>query len=110
MISFRQVASVFLSARRILLAGAGAGLLVAGFAGVPLASAGDRPDSFADLAASVSDAVVNISATQTYEEKDSASGPDVDPGTPFDDLFYEFLRRHQQGGDGDAGHPHMRSS
>ncbi len=110
MISLRQVASVFLSARRILLAGAGAGLLVVGFAGVPLASAGDRPDSFADLAASVSDAVVNISATQTYEEKDSASGPDVDPGTPFDDLFDEFLRRHQQGGDGDAGHPHMRSS
>ena len=74
----------------------------------PGLSRATRPDSFADLAASVSDAVVNISATQTYEDKDSAGGSNVDPGTPFDNLFDEFLRRHQQG-DGDAGRP-MRSS
>jgi serine protease Do len=55
------------------------------------------PDSLADLAAAVSDTVVNISATQTVEEKHAGSPPKVEPGTPFDDLFEEFFRRHQQG-------------
>jgi serine protease Do len=109
MISFRQLASIFPRARRVLLAGAASGFLLCGFVGALPASAGGRPDSFADLAASVSDAVVNISATQTYEDKDAASsGSNGDSGTPFDELFDEFLRRHQQGGD--AARPHMRSS
>jgi serine protease Do len=57
------------------------------------------PDSLADLAAQVSDAVVNISATQTLDEdKDVAGGPDQQEGTPFDDLFQEFLRRHHKSG------------
>ena len=54
------------------------------------------PDSLADLAAQVSDAVVNISATQDFEEK-SAGGPNT-PGTPFDQLFQEYMRRHRKGG------------
>ena len=57
------------------------------------------PDSLADLADSVSDAVVNISATQTMDEKHASNVPQMEPGTPFDDLFEEFFRRHQQGGD-----------
>jgi serine protease Do len=56
------------------------------------------PDSLADLADAVSDAVVNISATQTMDEKHAANSPQLEPGTPFDDLFEEFFRRHQQGG------------
>lgn len=64
------------------------------------------PDSVADLADTVSDAVVNISATQTIEEKRTGSGPDLEPGTPFDDLFEEFFRRHQQGGE--RGEPKRR--
>ena len=56
------------------------------------------PDSLADLADSVSDAVVNISATQTMDEKHASNVPQMEPGTPFDDLFEEFFRRHQQGG------------
>ncbi|ACK49578.1 protease Do [Methylocella silvestris BL2] len=55
------------------------------------------PDSLADLAADVSDAVVNISATQTMDEKRSGGAPQLEPGTPFDDLFEEFFRRRQQG-------------
>ncbi len=53
------------------------------------------PDSLADLADTVSDAVVNISATQMIEEKHAGNTPDLEPGTPFDDLFEEFFRRRQ---------------
>ncbi|HTV32247.1 MAG TPA: Do family serine endopeptidase, partial [Methylocella sp.] len=56
------------------------------------------PDTFADLADAVSDAVVNISATQTIDEKHAGNAPQLEPGTPFDDLFEEFFRRHQQQG------------
>ena len=58
------------------------------------------PDSFADLAASVSGAVVNISATQTVEARRGGGGgaPQFHPGTPFDDLFEEFFKRRGQGG------------
>jgi serine protease Do len=63
------------------------------------------PDSLADLASQVSDAVVNISATQTLDDKDVAEGTDQQGGTPFDDLFQEFLRRHHQSGGGDMPVP-----
>ncbi len=63
---------------------------------VPTVSA-KGPDSLADLAAAVSDTVVNISATQTIEEKRTETPPQIEPGTPFDDLFEEFFRRHQRG-------------
>ena len=57
------------------------------------------PDSLADLAESVSDAVVNISASQTVEDK-RVGAPNLPQGTPFDDLFEEFFRRRgQQQGD-----------
>ncbi|MFV0280746.1 MAG: DegQ family serine endoprotease [Rhodoblastus sp.] len=73
----------------------------------PLAPAYARsaPDSFADLAASVSGAVVNIAATQTVEAK-RGGGPQFQPGTPFDDLFEEFFKRRGQGG----GEPRTRRS
>jgi serine protease Do len=93
---------------RIGLLALGLGLATLGFDRA--ASARPAPDSFADLAAAVSDAVVNISATQTYEEKDAGNGSDTDPGTPFDELFNDFLRHHQHGGDSDAGNMHERSS
>jgi serine protease Do len=65
------------------------------------------PDSLADLAASVSDAVVNISAAQMVEEKSASAMPDLPHGTPFDDLFDEFFRRQQQqqGGNGESAPP-----
>src|ERR1700730_8163591 len=55
-------------------------------------------DSLADLADAVSDAVVNISATQTMDDKHAENAPQLAPGTPFDDLFEEFFRRHQHAG------------
>jgi len=51
-----------------------------------------KPSNVADLVDSVADAVVNISATQTIEDKGASS--DVPKGTPFDDMFEEFFRRH----------------
>ena len=76
------------------------------------------PESFADLAANVSDAVVNIAATQTVEAKRTPSprggdGPKAEPGTPFEDLFEEFFKRRGQGGPGGGGsdeNPRQRRS
>jgi serine protease Do len=76
--------------------------LVLGSAGsiapLPSPAAARGPDSLAELSDVVSDAVVNISATQTIDEKRVGNAPDLEPGTPFDDLFEEFFRRHHQGG------------
>ena len=72
------------------------------------------PDSLADLSAQVSDAVVNISATQTVETKQRKGGdgpgmpPGMGPGAPFDDLLEEFFRRRQ--GMGDTPQRQRRSS
>ncbi len=65
------------------------------FAGPAPARAGDRPDSFADLAARVTPAVVNISAAQVAPVK-SFDEPKAGKGSPFDKMFEEFLRRHRR--------------
>ncbi|MBV9288816.1 MAG: DegQ family serine endoprotease [Hyphomicrobiales bacterium] len=52
-----------------------------------------KPTNLADLVDSVAEAVVNISATQTVEDK-GASSPDLPKGTPFDEMFEEFFRNH----------------
>jgi serine protease Do len=75
-----------------------------GIAGVPATGFSvfaKGPESLADLSESVSDAVVNISATQTFEEKRTTNVPQLEPGTPFDEMFEEFFRRHRQGSDSD---------
>ncbi len=65
---------------------------------VPLGASARGPDSLADEAAAVSDAVVNIAATQTMEDKHGGVAPQAQQGTPFDDLFEEFFKK-RQGGD-----------
>ncbi len=74
----------------------------------PAFAKGTGTDSLADLAAAVSDAVVNISAAQTVEDR-RAAAPNLPPGTPFDDLFEEFFKRRQQG-DGAAPPTRRRSN
>ncbi len=64
-----------------------------------------RPTNLADLVDAVADAVVNISATQTIEDKGETSSPDLPKGTPFDDMFEEFFRHH-----GINPHPHARQT
>ena len=68
------------------------------------------PDSLAGLASAVSDAVVNISATQSIDDKRASNEtlPRPQEGTPFDDLFEEFFKK-RQGGSGE-GRPHERRS
>ncbi len=51
-------------------------------------------DSFAELAAILSPAVVNISTTQAVAER-SFDIPEFPPGSPFEDFFREFFDRHR---------------
>jgi serine protease Do len=64
------------------------------------------PDSFADLAAKLLPAVVNVSSTQTITARNG--GPDIGPevpmfppGSPFEQFFKDFLNRNHRGGQGD---------
>jgi serine protease Do len=63
------------------------------------------PDSFADLAAKLLPAVVNISTTQVAKQPQAAppgqnqgQRPRVAPGAPFEDFFREFFDRQRRGG------------
>ncbi|MCW0001943.1 DegQ family serine endoprotease [Pararhizobium sp. YC-54] len=56
------------------------------------------PDSVADLAAGLLDAVVNISTSQNVKNDDQAPMPQVPEGSPFQDFFDEFFKG--QGGEG----------
>jgi serine protease Do len=74
------------------------------------AVARSAPDSFADLAARLLPAVVNVSSTQTVTAKNGGPGPGAGPempmfppGSPFEQFFKDFLNRNKQGqGGGDA--------
>jgi serine protease Do len=74
-------------------------------------------DSLADLAESVVDAVVNISAAQVSESSDikpnagSKTPPPLPPGTPLGDYFDEYNKHRQEGQGGpDMPSPRSRSS
>ncbi|MDG1279731.1 MAG: serine protease, partial [Pseudorhodobacter sp.] len=54
------------------------------------------PDSFADLAETISPAVVNITTSTTVAA--AASGaPQVPEGSPFEDFFRDFMDRNGNG-------------
>src|SRR5215471_18505069 len=58
------------------------------------------PDNIADVAEKVINAVVNISTSQSVENRNSATpAPALPPGSPFEEFFDEFFknRRGQQG-------------
>jgi serine protease Do len=60
------------------------------------------PESFADLAARLLPAVVNISTTQVIKQSPGAppqqgQRPRMAPGTPFEDFFREFFDRQRRG-------------
>src|SRR5471032_2940273 len=75
------------------------------------AAARSAPDSFADLAAKLLPAVVNVSSTQTITAKNGPGpgvGPEMPifpPGSPFEQFFKDFLNRNRpgQGGGGGGG-------
>src|SRR6516164_7098124 len=84
---------------------------------VPLAAGGpgmsayarSAPDSFADLAAKLLPAVVNISSTQAVQARAGGgpgAGPEIPlfpPGSPFEQFFKDFLNRNRPPGPGGRG-------
>ncbi len=79
---------------------------------VSVAQARGAPDSFADLAASLAPAVVNISSQQAVQAKADRPGGSNEPqfpqGSPFEQFFHDFMERHgapggQNRGDNDGG-------
>jgi serine protease Do len=88
-------------------------VLIFGVLSVPSgAGAKPGPDGFADLAAKLSPAVVNVSTTQNVKSDKTARGPDLPqfpPGSPLDDLFKDFMDRNRGGsggnGNGDSTKP-----
>jgi serine protease Do len=95
-----------------LAAAASAFLLTTALVATPMAPlvapaiARGAPESFAPLVENVIDAVVNISASQTVENR-SVPLPQVPPGTPFEDFFNDFFNRRGEGGPGE-GQPNQR--
>jgi serine protease Do len=87
----------------VLRRGTAAALVAALMASVPLtapttAFARGAPESFADLAAQVTDAVVNISASTTVAENRSMQLPQLPPGSPFQEFFDDFFNNRGQNG------------
>ncbi|MET3356028.1 UNVERIFIED_ORG: serine protease Do [Xanthobacter viscosus] len=63
-----------------------------------LAAPGKGPDTVADVAERVMDAVVNISTSQNVAASRSVPQPQLPPGSPFEDFFDEFFKRRQDDG------------
>jgi serine protease Do len=79
-------------------------LLPAPFATAP-AIARPAPDSFADLAARLTPAVVNISSSSSVQAR-AGAGPEIPgfpPGSPFEQFFRDFMERNHPGGPGGRG-------
>ena len=67
----------------------------------PPAFARSAPESFADLAAKLLPAVVNISTSQTVAARGDRGGPDMPqfpPGSPFERFFRDFMERNRPPG------------
>ncbi len=80
--------------RTLLLAAALA--LAAAPVTTPEARARSAPDSFADLAAQLLPAVVNISSVQDVPASAAPQSPDMPnfpPGSPFEQFFHDFMNR-----------------
>ena len=95
----RQIGLAFLLGLVFLLAQAMAGY------------ARGTPDSFADLVEKVSPAVVNITTTTMVSAR-TGPLPNVPPGSPFEELFRDFIQRQpgQPGQPGQPSRPHRASA
>ncbi|MEP9351293.1 DegQ family serine endoprotease [Xanthobacter sp. KR7-225] len=85
--------------RPLAIALALATLLALPGAHIARAAPGKGPDSVADVAARVMDAVVNISTAQTVSGARGVQVPQLPPGSPFEDFFDEFFKRRQDDDD-----------
>ncbi len=85
-------------------------LLLSGLIAAP-ARARPAPASFADLAARLLPAVVNVASTQVVRAEGSGPGPEMPifpPGSPFEKFFHDFLNRHPLPGEPAPGMPPER--
>jgi serine protease Do len=80
--------------RLLLAAGLGLALALGPVAG---AQARGAPESFADLAQQVSPAVVNITTSTTVAGSPGMPDLNIPEGSPFGDMFREFLDRNGEG-------------
>jgi hypothetical protein len=102
----RFFTALALTVRRPALAAAAVAVFALPTISSPALSRG--PDSIADVAEKVIDAVVNISTSQSAEARPGGGGggnapqatPQLPPGSPFEEFFEEFFknRRGQEGG------------
>ncbi|HEY4820531.1 MAG TPA: Do family serine endopeptidase, partial [Xanthobacteraceae bacterium] len=82
--------------RRAAMAAAAAAVIVLPAASSAALARG--PESIADVAEKVIDAVVNISTSQNVEGRNSAI-PQLPPGSPFEEFFDEFFKNRRGQGD-----------
>jgi serine protease Do len=99
----------------VTFAVAAALLLPAASGFVPAAQARPAPDSFADLAAKLLPGVVNISSSQTVtaDKGGPGAGPEMPmfpPGSPFEQLFKDFMERNKRPGHGENAPPRKMQS
>src|SRR5947207_118346 len=106
------MAGTFLNVRTGALAMVAAAAIAFPFAATQAARG---PDSIADVAEAVIDAVVNISTSQTVtaggpsarrgpgESPEARPGPGLPPGSPFEEFFEEFFKNRRGQGDPKGG-------
>jgi len=83
--------------------------LAAAFIVLPARPAAARgPDNIADVAEQVIDAVVNISTSQKIDPHVTEL-PDLPPGSPMEEFFDQFFKKHGQG-DNSGPAPHRINS
>ena len=89
------------------------GVAIAMFALVLASSAqsAERPGSFADLAARLKPAVVNVSTSQSIAPNANTRSqrPQAPPGSPFEDFFKDFFDRQEGEGGGGGQTPRRRA-
>ena len=102
---------------RLLRAALMASALALPFDLAPRAVAAATPEGFADLAATLSPAVVNVSSTQAAQkmaDREAPGGapeqPLFPPGSPFEQFFHDFLDRNRPGGQGGQGGQNRRGA
>ena len=99
----------------LLRAGAVAMALTLAVPAIPLfpaaAQARSAPESFADLAAKLLPAVVNISTSQSVAARPDRGTPDMPqfpPGSPFERFFRDFMERNRPPGGPPGANPAPR--
>jgi serine protease Do len=100
--------------RRFAVRRLAAGATIAAFAtallALPVQAASRGPENIADVAEQVIDAVVNVSTSQKVDPR-AAEIPDMPPGSPMEEFFNQFLKKHHgQDGDNSDQAPHRINS